>query len=98
MTASVDFVAVPSRNKAYTGDNVLTYSMTDKNADVTVFNLQPHEKVNSFELLYGFDMGRVFINKNSDIPVFSVLCVSAALIAGNVNVKKVIELFNSILK
>jgi hypothetical protein len=72
--------------------------MTDKNADVTVFNLQPHKSSNSFELLCGIEMGRVFMNKNSEIAVYSVLCTASALIAGKVNVKNVIELFNIILK
>ncbi len=91
-------VVIPLSNKAYGGEKVLTYSAVDNRADVVALNLQPHQSSKSFELLYGVEMGRIYISKENKYSMYPVLCVAAALIAGKISVKKVIEIFNSILK
>lgn len=91
-------VVIPLSNKAYGGEKVLTYSAVDNRADVVALNLQPHQSSKSFELLYGVEMGRIYISKENKYSMYPVLCVAAALIAGKIPIKKVIEIFNSILK
>ncbi|MCH5202844.1 MAG: hypothetical protein J1F17_06520 [Oscillospiraceae bacterium] len=97
MSADTENLAVPYHNKAYSGIDVLTYSQSDNRADVAALNLQSHQSTKSFELLYGIEMGRIYIDKNSEFDMYSVMCVAAALIAGKVPVKKAIEFLNSIL-
>ena len=53
-SADTENLAVPSTNRAYTGESVLTYSQTDRNANIMALNLQSHNSKKSFELLYGF--------------------------------------------
>lgn len=97
MSADCQNYAVPSTNKAYRG-RALTYSEADNNADVMTLNLQSYENKKSFELLSGWEMSRIYMNKESEFSSYSVLCVASALIAGKATVKNVVELFNSILK
>lgn len=98
MSADTENIAVPYHNKAYSGMDVLTYSQTDNRADVVALNLQLHQNTKSFELLYGIEMGRIYIDKSSEFDMYSVMCIAVSLIAGKVPVKKVIEFLNNILR
>ena len=43
-------------------------------------------------------MGRIFVSKKRDISIPSVVAVASVLIAGKIQVKKVIEAINNLLK
>ena len=96
-SSDTETYVVPYSNRAYRG-KAITFSQFDHNADVMALNLQSHKDTKTFELLYGFEMGRVYMNKESEFSVFPVLCVASGLIGGKAKLKKVIELLNDVLK
>ncbi|MDD6644587.1 MAG: hypothetical protein PUE67_00760 [Oscillospiraceae bacterium] len=91
-------LAVPASNKMYDGGEKLTYSTVNQSADVVGLNIQDRENQRCFELLYGAEMGRIFVSKSKDIAIPSVVAAASALIAGKIPVKKVIEEINNQLK
>lgn len=91
-------LVLPASNQMYNGREKLTYSTVNQSADVVGLNIQDRESQRCFELLCGAEMGRVFVNKNRDISIPSVVAVASALIAGKIQVIKVIEVINNLLK
>lgn len=91
-------LVLPASNQMYNGREKLTYSTVNQSADVVGLNIQNREKQRCFELLCGAEMGRVFVSKERDISIPSVVAVASALIAGKIQVKNVIEEINNELK
>ncbi|MGN1126853.1 MAG: hypothetical protein ACI4RI_05375 [Ruminococcus sp.] len=91
-------LVIPASNEMYEDVRKFTYSTINQSADVVGLNIQDRETQRCFELLCGAEMGRVFVNKNRNISIPSVVAVASALIAGKVQVKKVIEALNDLLK
>ncbi|MDY4813944.1 MAG: hypothetical protein SO152_08880 [Ruminococcus sp.] len=91
-------LVLPASNQMYSGDEKLTYSTVNQSADVVGLNIQDRETQRCFELLCGAEMGRIFVSKKRDISIPSVVAVASAFIAGKIQVKKVIEAINNLLK
>ena len=91
-------LVIPASNEMYEDFAKFTYSTINQSSDVVGLNIQDRETQRCFELLCGAEMGRVFVSKNRNISIPSVVAVASALIAGEIQVKKVIEALNDLLK
>ncbi|MGN0459833.1 MAG: hypothetical protein ACI4HL_02855 [Ruminococcus sp.] len=91
-------LVVPASNEMYEDVRKSTYSTLNQSADVVGLNIQDRGTQRCFELLCGAEMGRVFVSKNHSISIPSVVAAASALIAGKIQVKKVIEAINDLLK
>lgn len=99
--AGADVAVIPyaqAKNSSYAGKQTFTYSVTDMDADFIAINRQDHESNESFELMTGVEMARIFIKDNSIYPLTAVLAVGAVLYASGINLADTVQLLNSILK
>lgn len=81
-------------DKAQVGDEVITYSVGQSNADICALNFQKREVSRSLELLCGSFMGRVNIPLKSEYTEISVLYCAAGLFAAGIEMKDVLRLIN----
>lgn len=97
---NADIVVLPYKEEdtKYKEKEKLSYSLENTEADFIAINRQEHEDYESFELMTGVEMARIFIKEESQFNLCSVLTVAATLYAGENPLLDVIETLNSILK
>lgn len=77
---------------------VLTYAADNSSADVVALNVQERDSSQSFEILYGSSMGRVFIPHNSKYTKEHVLIAASLLCALGAPIEKILLAINRLLK
>lgn len=82
-------------DKAQVGNEIITYSVGQSDADICALNFQKREHSRSLELLSGSFMGRVNIPSESQYTELSVLYCAAGLYAAGVPMKDVLKIINS---
>lgn len=93
-----DIYAVPYGFKGAISGKVISYSLSDNNADVVLINIQNHPQSKSFEIMTDSAMGRVFINNKCKISVENVLMCAAVFLGLGMDLSDILEVLNSILK
>lgn len=80
------------------GFDVITYASDDSTADVVALNVQKRESTQSFEVLFGSSIGRVFIPDGSEYTRDHVLVTVALLCAMGAPFEQVLANINQLLK
>ena len=95
---NADVYIVPYDTNVPDGLKTVTYSLSNKKANVVVINIQNHPETKSFEILTDTAMGRVFINNKNKTPIEDVLICSAIFYGAGMDLSVILDVLNSILK
>lgn len=89
---------VPYGTKINETGKVVTYSLSNNNADVVSINIQNHSQSKSFEIMTNSGMGRAFINNKNDVSVENVLMCASVFYALGTDLFNILDVLNGFLK